>query len=133
MIRWNDPGNGNNNRLSLIDLTGRKAPLLSNDGSHPHHINPSVTHMSSGQDANQERIAIASVHTAAEEDHATAIGSPSLTERNQYALQGRMGRRETCIVNAAIMKSRYPHVGGKTFNKPIVVDINLPVCDDEEK
>jgi hypothetical protein len=36
------------------------------------------------------------------------------------------GRRETCVVNAAIMKSKYPHVGGKKYNKPIVVDIDLP-------
>ncbi|RDA93505.1 hypothetical protein CP533_3966 [Ophiocordyceps camponoti-saundersi (nom. inval.)] len=33
---------------------------------------------------------------------------------------------ETCIVNAAMMKSRRPHVGGKQFHKPIVVDVDLP-------
>ena len=37
------------------------------------------------------------------------------------------GRQETCVVNAAIMKSRYPHIGGRELNKPIVVDMNLPV------
>ncbi|KAJ6442181.1 glycoside hydrolase [Purpureocillium lavendulum] len=44
--------------------------------------------------------------------------------------RGRIGRRETCIVNAAIMKSRYPHVGGKEYYKPIVVDVDLPVWEE---
>jgi hypothetical protein len=42
-----------------------------------------------------------------------------------------MGRRETCVVNAAIMQKSYPHVGGKKLNKPIVVDIDLPVWNDD--
>jgi hypothetical protein len=41
---------------------------------------------------------------------------------------GRKGRRETCVVNAAIVATGYPHTGGKRLNKPIVVDIDLPVC-----
>ena len=41
----------------------------------------------------------------------------------------RVGRRETCVVNAAIMKSKYPHVGGKRYNKPIIVDIDLPIIE----
>ncbi|RCI13207.1 hypothetical protein L249_1171 [Ophiocordyceps polyrhachis-furcata BCC 54312] len=50
------------------------------------------------------------------------------------------GMGETCIVNAAMMKSRRPHVGGKQFHKPIVVDVDLPpwrreggVSDDEPR
>jgi hypothetical protein len=45
------------------------------------------------------------------------------------ALSGRLRRKETCIINAAIMASNWPHKGngGKKFNKPIVVDIDLPV------
>lgn len=39
-------------------------------------------------------------------------------------------RKETCIVNAAIMARSWPYTGGKAFNRPIVVDINLPVWDD---
>ncbi|TWU74334.1 hypothetical protein ED733_006034 [Metarhizium rileyi] len=62
---WEDPGAGSN-KVSLVDLTGRKDSLL---------------------------------------------------EEGQ-----------TCVVNAAIMKSSFPHVGGKQFHKPVVVDINLPVC-----
>lgn len=37
---------------------------------------------------------------------------------------------ETCVVNAAIMASSFHRRSeGKTFNKPIVVDINLPTWE----
>lgn len=42
------------------------------------------------------------------------------------------GRRETCVINCAILASNYPHVGGKKFHKPVVVDLELPVYKDEE-
>lgn len=55
-------------------------------------------------------------------------GIPPSQRCDLEALSGRMGRRETCIINAAIMASSYPHgPGGKKYNKPIVVDIDLPV------
>ncbi|EEA27546.1 hypothetical protein TMatcc_004151 [Talaromyces marneffei ATCC 18224] len=53
-----------------------------------------------------------------------------------YSLEGgdahanRRLRKETCIVNAAIMARSWPYIGGKAFNRPIVVDINLPVWND---
>ena len=36
-------------------------------------------------------------------------------------------RRQTCVVNSAIVATTWPHLGGKRFNKPIVVDLDLPV------
>ena len=45
------------------------------------------------------------------------------------ALSGREGRAETCIVNASILGSSYPHPTGKRFNQPIVVDLELPMAD----
>ena len=59
------------------------------------------------------------------------ISLVDLTAEGPYPLDndGKLDRRETCIVNAAIAASSYPHTGGKKFNKPIVVDIDLPVCD----
>lgn len=39
----------------------------------------------------------------------------------------RLGRRETCIINCAIAATAWPHIGGKRFHKPIVVDVDLPV------
>jgi hypothetical protein len=55
-------------------------------------------------------------------------GLPPSNRCDLAALSGRLGRRETCVVNAAIMASSYPYsgTGGKKFNKPIVVDIDLP-------
>ncbi|KAF4121848.1 Calcineurin-like phosphoesterase [Geosmithia morbida] len=40
-------------------------------------------------------------------------------------------RKETCIVNAAIVGTDYPHIGGKQLNKPIVVDVELPVWEED--
>lgn len=91
---WKDPGEGNN-KISLIDLTGKKRsfPTLANDDNSPVKD---------------------SIGTVSEVFSQNTVGH-GLT------------REETCIVNAAVMKSRYPHKGGKEFNKPIVVDIDLPV------
>ena len=45
------------------------------------------------------------------------------------ALEGRMSRKETCFINAAIMASSWPHTAGpRMFNKPIVVDVYLPLA-----
>lgn len=54
----------------------------------------------------------------------------------------RMCRKETCVINAAIMASSSRQAGGggsgsgrtaKVFNKAIVVDVDLPVSATEEK
>ncbi|KUL90451.1 hypothetical protein ZTR_00218 [Talaromyces verruculosus] len=50
--------------------------------------------------------------------------------RGSDARANRRLRKETCITNAAIMARSWPYTGGKAFNRPIVVDINLPVWDD---
>lgn len=47
------------------------------------------------------------------------------------AWKGREGRKETCIVNAAIM-ARSHGMGAKRYNQPIVVEIDLPVWEEEE-
>ena len=56
-------------------------------------------------------------------------GLPTSQRSDLEALCGRMGRRETCVINAAIMASSWAHKGSgsKKYNKPIVVDIDLPV------
>ena len=55
-------------------------------------------------------------------------GEPPSGRCDLEALTGRLGRRETCIINAATMARIWPHkAGGKQYNKPIVVDIDLPV------
>lgn len=59
------------------------------------------------------------------------ISLVDLTAKGPHPLDndGNLERRETCIVNAAIVASSYPHTGGKKFNKPIVVDVDLPVWE----
>jgi Icc-related predicted phosphoesterase len=49
--------------------------------------------------------------------------------QDMEALTGREGRTETCIVNASILGSSFPHPAGKRFNQPIVVDLELPMAD----
>lgn len=44
------------------------------------------------------------------------------------ALSGRLDKKETCIVNAAITGTSWGQ-GPKKFNKPIVIDIDLPVWE----
>ena len=58
-------------------------------------------------------------------------GLPPSGRCNTEALSGRLSRKETCVVNAAIMATSWPHdaAGGKKYNQPIVVDIDLPVWD----
>jgi hypothetical protein len=40
-----------------------------------------------------------------------------------------MGRRETCVINCAIAATNWPHRGGKKFNKPVVVDLDLLILE----
>lgn len=126
---WQDPGAGaGNNKISLVDLTSRggRKPL-DNDGSPLRH----------GLPADQLGQEGACQHTA---NTATALpgfgtrgvgGPPDVSTRcDRRALCCRMGRRETCVVNCAIAATNWPHTGGKKFNKPIVVDLDLPIIED---
>ncbi|KAL8802511.1 MAG: hypothetical protein Q9182_003751 [Xanthomendoza sp. 2 TL-2023] len=57
---------------------------------------------------------------------------PTPASSNTEILGGPLGRKETCIINAAIMATSWPHkaVNGRgKYNKPIVVDIDLPTWD----
>lgn len=72
---------------------------------------------------------------ALEEDYPAVRGQgggPPSGRCDMEALNGRMGRRETCIINASIMASSWPYKteGGLKYNKPIVFDIDLPVWRD---
>ncbi|KAF4983424.1 hypothetical protein FZEAL_1153 [Fusarium zealandicum] len=134
ITRWQDPDVGNK-KICLVDLTGRKAPSLANDGSHPGRSGSIAGCLDAMAPQTYTAMTGAPPYTFGSEPvdarvcHGTLGlgGDPTSPRCDQVALAGRMGRRETCVVNAAIMKSRYPHVGGKQFNKPIVVDLNLPV------
>ncbi len=106
---WQDPGAGINNKISLVDLTAKKASLpLDNDGLW--HADNDPDSLSAGHDGVLE------------------AGAEMVASAEKVA-PGWHGRRETCVVNAAILKSKFPHAGGKQFNKPIVVDLDLPVVE----
>ena len=155
---WVDPGLGNK-KLSLVDLTRKSGTAIDNDGSCGMDVVGTATPATSRPPLPM-LVATASIQTsegsAFSPNRSAKVGSSGLTTaipaapptplppvtRGQggippsqrcdlEALTGRLGRRETCIVNAAIMASSWPHgaLGGKKFNKPIVVDIDLPVWE----
>jgi hypothetical protein len=105
---WVDPGKGNN-KESLVDLTGKKTRVIDNDGSYP---------LVEKNYNDQESSCVADRKSY----------RPGLA--NTEGLLGRLGRKETCVINCAIMGNSYPHVGGKKLNKPIVVDLLLPVWEE---
>ncbi|CAK7232559.1 hypothetical protein SBRCBS47491_008313 [Sporothrix bragantina] len=57
----------------------------------------------------------------------TARAGKQSLKASGVAAGGNGGGWDTCIVNGAIAATNYPHIGGKRFNKPIVVDLELPV------
>jgi hypothetical protein len=137
---WMDPGK-ENKKLSLVDLTTKTGNRLDNDGSIGEwsamqrasvleRIARSPTKISTSVAPDSLPVGIASSHSLSSEIRGQG-GTPSSKRCDLEALDGRMGRKETCIVNAAMMASSYPHgVGGKKYNKPIVVDVDLRVWDD---
>lgn len=59
-------------------------------------------------------------------------GNPRSARSDQPALgAGRLGRRETCFVNCAVQTVSHAQQRGgpRVLNKPIVVDVDLPVWD----
>ncbi|KAH6841035.1 Metallo-dependent phosphatase-like protein [Chaetomium sp. MPI-CAGE-AT-0009] len=144
---WEDPNpDPSSAKISLVDLTGRGGkraldfqdaaqPVGGTSHHHHHHHLPDP----------MQRFPCASSHPGppggqdgvGPGDPAARIGNPDSAREHggaitsegtrQPAAMDRTGRRETCIVNCAIVATGWPHVGGKRFNKPIVVDLDLPV------
>ncbi|KFA52599.1 hypothetical protein S40293_07218 [Stachybotrys chartarum IBT 40293] len=134
VVRWEDPGAGNK-KMSLVDLTGRKGPRLANDGGSAKSAEPPGLTAKGDAPSKSAQITFESdvVDARAAGSSTVGLGGDAASVRcDGEALSGRMARKETCVVNAAIMKSRYPHVGGKSFNKPIVVDLYLPVWKEDD-
>ncbi|PLB42038.1 metallophosphatase domain-containing protein [Aspergillus candidus] len=95
-------------KMSLIDLTGRRGGRrLDNEGG-------------------------ASGVWRGRFDQSMVIGGrlDEYSRQEEEAEAEALKRQETCIVNAAIVATSYPHRGGKRFNAPIVVDVELPVWGD---
>lgn len=154
-IGWEDPG-ADNNKMSLVDLTGKtnKMPALANDGLHlgqPSYADDQQTANTTSASAGtfsdisaQQGSSVAAQEKSGRDsssgdnsissEHAVGYGGdPESDSSCDYeALAGRTGRKETCVVNAAIMKGSYPHSEGKLFSKPIVVDLLLPVWQEDD-
>lgn len=152
--RWQDPAK-DNRKLSLVDLTTKGGKPLQNDGSLGTGDTtigvdaPKGPTLSTAQNvlANSDAkpgpkptalLGISRVTTSLVALPKETIppatrgqgGIPPSQRCDLEALSGRMGRQETCIINAAIMASSWPHrAGGKKFNKPVVVDIELPAWE----
>lgn len=149
-VPWEDPGR-NNKKLSIIDLTTKGGTPLENDGSIgdiPSGVtarnnivrDPVFLPFNNGDPLRKGSKPTAKIGVSQVTTKLLAIPAPSLppatlgrggippSQRcDLEALSGRMGRQETCIVNAAIMAASWPRSEAKKFNKPIVVDIDLPV------
>jgi hypothetical protein len=152
--RWEDPGK-DNKKMSLVDLTDKGGGKIQNDGSSSHwngeenagsskSSGPVNSPASSLQpDSNTSSEAPVTLGISRVTTNVLTTPTESLTPASRghggiplpqrcdpEALSGRLGHRETCVVNAAIMASSWPHgPGGKRFNKPIVVDIDLPLWE----
>ncbi|KAG4435575.1 hypothetical protein IFR05_008955 [Cadophora sp. M221] len=155
--RWEDPGR-DNKKMSLVDLTAKGRNPIDNDGSvgdlvaaskdgTPQSLQYTVPILQSDGNKLEEPWKLksntnttmglahpkASSRVVPSEDLFPATrgqgGLPPSQRCDLEALSGRLGRKETCVINAAITASSYPHTGGRKFNKPIVVDIDLPVCE----
>ncbi|KAI1767933.1 Metallo-dependent phosphatase [Hypoxylon sp. FL1150] len=140
--QWEDPGTGNQ-KNSLVDLTRKGGNLLDNDGSRvPSLSSISEAHESSiGDSKNDSDMAKAKAKIASEDTSTTAgaaaaqpgigtrglSGNPGSARSDGVALAGRLGRRETCVVNCALQASSYPHSGPRRLHKTIVIDVDLPV------
>lgn len=144
---WVDPC-PDGGKISLVDLTGRggRAPL-DNDGSHPATAprpgpgsqtgDPTQRGLGSfGESSACRRGRPANCGDADPEGGALLTGQAGDPENmvrcDRASLLGRMGRRETCVVNCAIAATSWPHAGGRRFHKPVVVDLDLPIYEDQD-
>ncbi|KAL9614704.1 MAG: hypothetical protein Q9167_000833 [Letrouitia subvulpina] len=151
---WIDPGAGNK-KQSLVDLSSRGPdPLKTSTSSEPHGHSGRVLktpwrwQSESGISGLEAKSPVFDNETAIRDEPVPAIQdypSMSIPQRNSSATRGqggippsarcnlialtdRLDRQETCVVNAAIMATSWPYQPnhGSKFNKPIVINIDLP-------
>ncbi|KAI1138359.1 Metallo-dependent phosphatase [Hypoxylon sp. FL0543] len=143
--QWDDPGVGNKKNC-LVDLTAKGGMPLDNDGSMVSPPPPSSPlsplptsrpplHMTEGS-AVKDTIRMGDSMETVLEGASPGIGTrglsgnPASARGDRAALAGRLGRKETCVVNCAIQASSYPHLGPRRLHKPIVIDVDLPLWED---
>ncbi|KAI2607936.1 Metallo-dependent phosphatase [Hypoxylon sp. NC1633] len=136
--QWKDPGM-DNEKNSLVDLTAKSGMPLDNVGSNVSlqsaAVATSVVRRVDGL-ATDRVTATGTGEEPAPKSADLGIGTrgfsgnPASARSDGKAFIGRLGRKETCVVNCALQASNYPHSGPRSLHKPIVIDIDLPVWDD---
>ncbi|KAK3370100.1 Metallo-dependent phosphatase-like protein [Podospora didyma] len=149
--RWEDPSPDlSSAKISLVDLISRggNRPLDSHDVAAQSTVsrNPSMPDPSDSP----RKTTLPQFHTQPlrptgqagwDDDPGPGPSRPSNSSAGPKGLDrvnsvptdpaetlSRMGsRRESCIVNCAIVATSWPHAGGRRLNKPIVVDLDLPI------
>jgi len=156
---WRDPGAGvGNKKQSLLNLTAKpafaplnnakpdysrcgsgsviasaeEAGLLSGEGiTGRAHVNSYSKSMGAHPHTLKKKVALRSLVEKSAESSSASSGEYYFRPGTHDGEAGSTDRTETCIVNAAIMANSWG--GPKRFNKPIVVDIDLPVWREDDK
>jgi hypothetical protein len=108
-------------KQSQVDLTGKKQARLDN-----------ISLLERMNQTPQDSLATPLIMLSIPDSQSNA--SESMQDNRQLAEPDCgviSARKETCIVNAAIMANSWPYRGGKRFNVPIVIDLELPVWNKE--
>ena len=140
---WTDPST-DNKKQSLIDLSAKSSKPLENTGSWGDEEIPSIsieelttkldsTSLRRWKSKERPAFTLKTLDDGHRSSYYEGIrghgGIPPSGRCDMEALAGRMGRKETCIINAAITAASWPYKPNnqRRYNKPIVVDIDLPV------
>ncbi|RLL94830.1 hypothetical protein CFD26_102887 [Aspergillus turcosus] len=123
-------------KQNLVDLTGKKAERLDNDG-YSVYADPDLPTASFTPSQNALLLPSITASTSMmpdspQQSQYTPLPSLSSLIGDTGSDEIRSRRKETCIVNAAIMASKWPHRGGRKFHPPIVVDLELPTWTEPE-
>ncbi|KAK4203073.1 Metallo-dependent phosphatase-like protein [Triangularia verruculosa] len=137
---WDDPSPDiQSAKLSLVNLTARAGNRALAFGSSAPATGDGLGSITSDRPDNREGRMGAGLTDPDRQcrgpspDCGLASGPPALrdvqrpTPRGRDSGSSRTGRHETCVVNCAIVATNWPHTGGRRYNKPIVVDLDLPV------
>ncbi|KAH1582472.1 hypothetical protein KXW39_003686 [Aspergillus fumigatus] len=124
-------------KQNLVDLTGKKGERLDNDG-YSVQANPNLRTASFTPSQNALLLPSIAASTSimmpdSPQQSPNAPFSPCsslIEDTGRGEIHPR--RKETCIANAAIVASKWPHQGGKKFHPPIVVDLELPIWSELE-
>ena len=122
VVVWDDPGR-EGKKQSLVDLTGKGGNPLQNSDA---RAEDSAT---TTRSPDHDEAGCLRCHSTAERCRCDGKAGRDASDGETVQTEARLGRRETCIVNAAYMANSWG--GAKRFNKPIVVDVELPVWQED--